>query len=76
MRTIAFILQIICLVFAGAGITIEFLFKAGLGFILITVASVIFAVSTKLYKLALLKENKYLKRKEQNGKITKDQQVY
>lgn len=65
MRTIAFILQIICLVFAGAGITIEFLFKAGLGFILITVASVIFAISTKLYKLALYKENKMLNQQKE-----------
>ena len=61
MRTVAFILQLVCLVLAGAGITIEFLLKAGLGFILITAASVIFAISTKLYKLALLKENKSLK---------------
>lgn len=72
MRTIAFILQIICIVFAGAGLTIEFLMEAGLGFILITTASVIFAVSTKLYKLALIKENKELKKQRgydplQNG---------
>lgn len=65
MRTLAFILQIICLVFAGVGLTVEFLMEAGVGFILITTASVIFAVSTKLYKLALIKENKELKQRKE-----------
>ena len=68
MRTAAFILQIVCLVFSGGGIALYFLSGAGLAFILITTGSVIFAVSTKLYKLALLKENKQLKSKEQSAK--------
>ncbi len=72
MRTIAFILQLFCLLFSGGGITLYFLSGAPLSLILITSGSVIFAVSTKLYKLALLKENKQLKRKEHNGKQTKN----
>ena len=67
MRTAAFILQIVCLVFSGGGIALYFLSGAGLAFILITSGSVIFAVSTKLYKLSLLKENKRLKSKEQRA---------
>ena len=54
-------MQICCLVLGGAGLTIEVLHGAFLGFVLITAASIVFAVSTKLYKLALLKENKSLK---------------
>ncbi len=73
MRTTAFILQLLCLALGGAGITIEFLLKAGLGFIFITAASLIFAVSTKLYKLALLKENKQLKERNQENEQSKDQ---
>jgi len=66
MRIVAFILQLFCLAFLGAGLVIEFINGALLGSILITLASVIFAVSTKLYKLALLKENKQLKKGQQN----------
>ena len=72
MRTTAFILQLLCLVLGGAGITIELLRGAFLGFIFITAASIIFAVSTKLYKLALLKENKHLKERTKNDEQNKN----
>lgn len=65
MRTIAFILQLLCLVLGGAGLTLELLHGAFIGFILTTAAALIFAVSTKLYKLALLKENKSLKERNE-----------
>ena len=68
MRIAAFILQLICLVLSLFGIGVEFEYKADIGLILITLASLFFAVSTKLYKLALLKENKHLKSKEQRAK--------
>lgn len=61
MRIAAFILQLFCLLFSGGGITLYFLSGAELAYILITIGTVIFAVSTKLYKLALFKENKKLK---------------
>ena len=66
MRIAAFILQLFCLIFSGGGLTIYFIDGADCGFILITLGSLIFAVSTKLYKLALLKENKSLKKGQQN----------
>jgi len=66
MRIAAFILQLVCLVLSGGGLTVYFFDGAGCGFILITAGSLIFAVSTKLYKLALLKENKLLKKGQQN----------
>jgi len=66
MRTIAFILQLFCLLFSGGGITLYLLSGAELAYILITLGTLIFAVSTKLYKLALLKENKSLKKGQQN----------
>ena len=68
MRTAAFILQLICVIFSDGGITLYLLSGAELAYILITTGTLIFAVSTKLYKLALLKENKYLKSKEQSAK--------
>jgi len=66
MRTAAFILQLICMVLSLVGIGVEFLYEANIGFVLITLATIIFAVSTKLYKSALLKENKQLKKGQQN----------
>jgi len=66
MRIAAFILQLICLVLSLFGIVVEFEYEANVGFVLLTIASIIFAVSTKLYKLALLKENKSLKKGQQN----------
>ena len=73
MRTMAFILQLICLVLSLIGIGIELEFEANIGFVLLTIASVIFAVSTKLYKLVLLKENKQLKKGKQNECKDKNQ---
>jgi len=75
MRIAAFILQLICLVLSMFGTGVEFVYEADIGFVLITLATIIFAVSTKLYKLALLKENKQLKRKEQNECKNKNQLV-
>ena len=73
MRTTAFILQLLCLALGGAGITLELLRGAFFGFVLITAASIIFAVSTKIYKLALLKENKQLKERTKENEQSKDQ---
>jgi len=68
MRIAAFILQLICMVLSLIGISVEFKYEADIGFVLITLAATIFAVSTKLYKLALLKENKHLKSKARREK--------
>ena len=73
MRTIAFILQLICLVLSLIGIGIELEFEANIGFVLITLSATIFAVSTKLYKLALLKENKLIRKEKQNECKDKNQ---
>jgi len=73
MRTAAFILQLICLVLSLFGICIEFEYGANIGFVLITLSATIFAVSTKLYKLALLKENKLIRKEKQNECKNKNQ---
>ena len=73
MRIAAFILQLICLFLSIIGIGIEFEFEANIGFILIRLSATIFAVSTKLYKLALLKENKLIRKEKQNECKSKDQ---
>jgi len=70
MRTIAFLLQIICLILVSVGIIIELEYEADLGFVLITTASVLFALSTKLNKWSIIRENKLLKERSlQNEKI-------
>lgn len=63
MKTIAFIIQILCLLLVTLGILIEIEYEANLGFLLITIASVLFAVSTKLNKIIIQRENKQLKNK-------------
>lgn len=45
----------------SVGIIIEFEYEADLGFVLITTASVLFALSTKLNKWSIIRENKLLK---------------
>jgi len=59
MRVMNIILtiQTACIIFVAAGIIIECIFGADLGFILITSGSLLFAVSTKIRNRQLKKRN-------------------
>jgi len=61
MEKLVITLQLICLVLTGVGIGIEIRFHADVGYLLITAGGVIFAVSEKIAKYSLRKENKKLK---------------
>ena len=50
------ILQIICVLLVTFGITIEFIYSADLGFLAITIGSMLFAISTKIQKRKLKKQ--------------------
>ena len=53
MKTLIFILQIVCILITAFGIYVEFTFEAHIGFLLISVGSLTFAVTTKLMKISL-----------------------
>ena len=55
MIYVIFVLQIICILACGFGIYIEFTMHADIGYILITAGSFLFAISTKVTKVKLLK---------------------
>jgi len=58
------ITQAICIVLIITGITIEFIYKANLGFLAITTGSAIFAISTKIENYLLTKGRRpYFKKK-------------
>lgn len=59
MKTLIFIMQIICIITTLAGIYVEWLYQADLGFLLITLGSFTFAVSTKYQKISL---KRYIKK--------------
>jgi hypothetical protein len=44
-------LQVSCIVAVGMGVAVEFVFEADLGFLLITIGSLCFAVATKIHTL-------------------------
>lgn len=50
MKIIALILQVLCIISVTFGIIIEYRYEADIGFLLITVAGFVFAVSEKLDK--------------------------
>lgn len=59
MKTAIFILQIVCIITTLGGIYIEYTYQAHLGFLLITLGSFIFAVTTKMMKISL---RRYIKK--------------
>jgi len=61
MERLVITLQLICIALTGMGIGIEIRFHADVGYLLITAGGVIFAVSEKIAKYSLRKENKKLK---------------
>ena len=56
MRTLYTILQSICIAAVTVGIMVEYKFEADIGFLLITIGSFAFALSTKVQKIALKRE--------------------
>jgi len=64
-----FILQIVCILVTGAGIYVEYSLGADIGYLLITGGALIFALSTKLTKIKLLRVIDYLTKQmeEQNN---------
>ena len=60
MKTVIFILQIVCILITSAGIYIEYIYEAHIGFLLISVGSFTFAVTTKLMKIRLKRYIKQL----------------
>jgi len=61
MERIVLTLQLICIALTGVGIGIEIRFHADVGYLLITAGGVIFAVSEKIAKYSLRKENRKLR---------------
>ncbi len=60
MNVLATIVQVLCLILVTLGIAIELEYEADLGFLLITLGSILFAISTKIRKSILEKElNEY-----------------
>jgi hypothetical protein len=57
------ILQIICILLVSTGIMFEYMYEAHLGFVLITVGSLVFAIVTKL-------ENYLIKHRKENNHET------
>jgi len=60
MIYIIFILQIICIFITGAGIYVEYTLGADTGYLLITGGALLFAITTKLTKIKLLRIIEYL----------------
>ena len=67
MRTIVVILQSACLLVTGSGITLEALSGHNVGALLIAGGSLIFAISVKVNKRAIIRENKELRNKTKNN---------
>lgn len=67
MKTVIFIMQIICIITTLGGIYIEWLYQANIGFLLITLGSFTFAVSTKYQKISLKRYIKKLLNEKRNG---------
>jgi len=59
MKTLIFIMQVLCILATGAGIYIEYTYDAHIGFLLISLGSLTFAISTKLMKISL---KRYIKK--------------
>jgi len=59
MKTAIFILQIVCITVTFFGIYIEYTYEASIGFLLISIGSFTFAVTTKLMKISL---KRYIKK--------------
>lgn len=57
MHKVLILTQILCIILTGVGIAVEFVFHAELGFMAITIGSLLFSVTTKL-------ENYYLTKKK------------
>jgi len=55
-----FILQIICIFITGCGIYVEYTLGADLGYLMITAGALLFAITTKLTKIKLLRIIEYL----------------
>ncbi len=55
MIYVIFILQIICILATGAGIFVEIRLGADIGYVLITGGAFLFAISTKVTKVQLIK---------------------
>lgn len=53
MKTLVIVLQSFCIGLTLSGIYVEWLYEANLGFLLITLGSLTFAISTKLRKTIL-----------------------
>jgi len=60
MRTFALILQGVCVLLTGSGLALEYFSGVNLGLLLITAGSFIFAVSVKINKIRILKDNRKL----------------
>jgi len=52
------ITQIVCILLVGGGIIIEFIFHADLGFMAITIGSLLFSVTTKVENYYLTKRKR------------------
>lgn len=65
MKTLIIILQIVCILTTLAGIGIEYFYGAHIGFLLISVGSLTFAISTKLTKIGL---KRYIRKLLNNNK--------
>lgn len=63
MRTAVVILQSACLLVTGGGITFEAIAGNQIGALLIAAGSLIFAISVKVNKQAIIRENKELRNK-------------
>jgi len=68
MIYIIFILQIICIFITGAGIYVEYTLGADIGYLLITGGALIFALTTKLTKIKLLRIIEYLTKQMEDKK--------
>jgi len=60
MRTLALILQTLCILFVASGLAVEYWYQADTGFLLITAGTFIFAISVKVTKIRLLRLIKQL----------------
>jgi len=56
MKTLFTVLQSLCIAAVTAGIMVEYKFEADIGFLLITIGSFAFALSTKIQKMLLRRE--------------------
>ena len=64
MTALIIILQVACIIAVTAGIVIEWLYGANLGFLLITIGAFFFAITTKLIKRQMKHDLRYYKSKK------------